>query len=287
VDQVLLRETELCIENSNEIEELRSSLSKLKDAFIKKSKWLDKLALLSDHQQEKLRKQNQQALFEQTLASKKQKKLIINELDGDNRFDINIAYIPADILSGDTYSIHKTSDGGILVYLADIMGHGLLASLTTFPLSIYIKQRVGRLHSLESLMDKLSYLFETMLIDDEMMAGSFFWFNNNFTELSYAMGGMYPALLQDGEDTIELKSNNSPAMGFMPHWKIKNIKLNNFRKLAIYSDGLVEGDFMPIAKANHLISLQKETIDELNIKGQKSSPEDDLTVILFEKITQQ
>jgi serine phosphatase RsbU (regulator of sigma subunit) len=277
----LLNEIKQAIESETNNEVLKELLAKLTLEFDKNLKWLDKLARLSDMQQEKLRKLNEQSKNEQRLAYQKQVAMIVNDFARDERFDIQVVYVAADILSGDTYSIYKTKNGGALIYLIDVMGHGLPPSLTSFAVSSLIKQSAQSVDKLDDLLEILSYFFETMLVDEEQISGSFFWFDPAFKSLDYAMGGMHPAVLQDNGSVIMIGSNNPPAMNFMARWETKTIALDDFQKLAVYSDGLVEGDYFPKIKANIELLLNSADIDEVEEIAKKHSPEDDLTVILF------
>ena len=44
---------------------------------------------------------------------------------------IDISYKPQSTLSGDTYSLRKTKDGRVVGFVADAMGKGLSAALTS------------------------------------------------------------------------------------------------------------------------------------------------------------
>jgi serine phosphatase RsbU (regulator of sigma subunit) len=283
----LLSEVKQAVNSETDSQELKELLSKLVLEFDKNLKWLDKLARLSDKQQEKLRKLNEQSKNEQKLAYQKQVAMIVNDFARDERFDIQVVYVAADILSGDTYSIYKTKNGGALIYLIDVMGHGLPPSLTSFAVSSLIKQSAQSVDKLDDLLEILSYFFETMLVDEEQISGSFFWFDSAFKSLDYAMGGMHPAVLQDNGSVIMIGSNNPPAMNFMARWETKTIALDGFQKLAVYSDGLVEGDYFPKIKANIELLLNSSDIDEVEEIAKKHSPEDDLTVILFERTSRE
>jgi|GEM_PF-6013714 len=62
---------------------------------------------------------------EQKKAYIKQKTILHNDLANSKNYNVSIFYKPSDILSGDSYSIYQTSNGDILIYLLDAMGHGI------------------------------------------------------------------------------------------------------------------------------------------------------------------
>jgi len=283
VEKGLISEAEAVIAQENDIEKVKVSLFRVAAALAKNVKRLDKIIRLSDRQQDMLQKLNEQAKNEQEMAHRKQKAMIANDFEEDNGFDIKIVYLAADILSGDAYSLHKTRTGGAFLYLIDAMGHGLLPSLTSFALASFVKQAILQVDDLEQMFSRLSYLFETMLSDGEQLSGSFFWFNPDFTEVSYAMAGMYPAYIKDGDNTVELRSNNAPAMSFMPNWTPQTVKLDEFKKLILYSDGLVEGSVLPQVDGEVMKLFDKSFIDEIGARALTVTLDDDLTVIHFAK----
>lgn len=285
MDKELASEIQSVLADENDVDKIKASLSKVFAAFSKTSKRLDKIVRLSDRQQDTLQRLNEQAKNEQEMAHRKQKAMIANDFEEDDGFDIQIVYLAADILSGDAYSLHKTKNGGAFLYLIDAMGHGLLPSLTSFALASFVKQAVLQVDDLEQMLSRLSYLFETMLSDGEQLSGAFFWFSHDFSELSYAMAGMYPAYLKDGDNTVELRSNNAPAMNFMPNWTPQKIALTEFKKLLLYSDGLVEGSVLPPTEGEAKSLLDMGVIDEIRIKAGEVTLDDDLTVISFAKLS--
>ena len=284
MEETLINEAQAAIEQEGDIEKVKSVLSKITKAYSKNTKRLDKIIHLSDRQQDTLQKLNEQAKNEQEMAHRKQKAMIANDFEDDENFDIKIVYLAADILSGDAYSLHKTRCGGAFVYLIDAMGHGLLPSLTSFALASFVKQAILQVDNLGQMLSRLSYLFETMLSDGEQLSGAFFWFSPDFKEVSYAMAGMYPAAILDGESVLQFRSNNPPAMNFMPNWNPQTIELGDFKKLLLYSDGLVEGGVYS-SECDEISKLfDKDTIASVEEKAKNATLDDDLTVTHFAKI---
>lgn len=284
MSQELIIQIENQLKNGGSNDELAKSLSSLLGLYKKSQSRLEKITKLSDKQQDRILKINENSKAEQELGHQKQKVMITNELEDDNGFDISIVYMAADILSGDSYSIHKTKDGGVLIYLVDAMGHGLLPSLTSFAMSSFIKQAVLQVSSLEEMLQRLSYLFESMLAEDEQLSFGFFWFDGAFSELTYSMGGIYPAFLKDKNGVTKLSSNNMPAMNFAANVRAQKIKLSDFEKIVIYSDGLVEGALLQMHNNNPLVMLEKSFVSDVSERAAVSTLDDDLTIIHFQKL---
>jgi len=177
---------------------------------------------------------------EQKKAYSKQRTVLQNDLENSKDFNIAIFYKPSDILSGDSYSIYQTSNGDILLYLLDAMGHGISPSLTAYSVSAIIQQKIKTNPTFNSLMDSLIDNLQYILTDEEQLTCGFFWFSNDLKKVDYVVAGMYAPLLLDGEKLISIKSNNIPFMNFTFDFRISTIAINNFQKFIAYTDGLVE-----------------------------------------------
>lgn len=281
MEEKLIEQAKEAIKNETDPEQLKLIFNKVLNSYSKTIKRLDKIVTISDRQQNMLQEINERSREEQGMAHSKQKAMIVNDCADDEDIELKIVYIAADILSGDAYSIHRTKNGDIFIYLMDAMGHGLLPSLTSFALASFVKQAVLQVDSLDELLTMLSFPFETLLSDGEQLSGGFFWINKDFSSLSYAMAGMYPVVYEDGSGQTLLKSNNIPAMNFMPNWSAKSYELNDFKRLVLYSDGLVEGDLFEFEEDQMHKLLDLNFIDLIESKARTKAPEDDLTIIYF------
>lgn len=279
----LIQEAKSAIESESDLDKTKNVLDKLLTAYTKTVKRLDKIVTISDKQQNMLQLINERSREEQRMAHAKQMAMNTNDLLNDENIDLKIVYVAADILSGDAYSIHRLKNGDIFIYLTDAMGHGLLPSLTSFALASFIKQAALQVESLDEMLKMLSLPFETLLADDEQLSGSLFWIDKEFKTLSYAMAGMYPAVFEDKNGHTLLKSNNVPAMNFMPNWSAKSYELDGFKSLVLYTDGLVEGDLFEYDEDHMHKLLDKNLLDEIEKRAKTKAPEDDLTVIYFGK----
>lgn len=283
MEEKIIKQSQDAIDNETDLAKLKETFSKLLKAYTKTTNRLDKILAISDRQQDMLQKINEQTRAEQELAHGKQKAMITNDFIDNKTLDQKIIYLAADILSGDAYSIHRTKNGDIFIYLMDAMGHGLLPSLTSFALASFVKQAVLQVDSLDELLQMLSYPFETLLSENEQLSGAFFWISSDFTSLSYAMAGMYPVVLEDTNGVTLLKSNNIPAMSFMPNWHAKSVDLAGFKKLVLYSDGLSEGGLFEYSEESLSQLLDQQFLQRIEEKAKNSTLDDDLTLIYFSK----
>jgi serine phosphatase RsbU (regulator of sigma subunit) len=230
-----------------------------------------------------LSESNRYFVEEQTKAAKKQQGMLVNELKNSPELNVFVYFKPFDYLSGDSYSLHKTHDGGYFFYVLDAMGHGIVPSLTSFSVLSFVKQALDKKLSFQETADEFGKSLEYILTDLEQLSASFFFMPKDFSYIEYFSAGMYPAVLHDGETTNELKANNIPFMNFFYSITVSRVKLKDFKSILIYSDGLVEDTLYNLNKQD-VLNLKTCEMAEQQMKAFTNKQlEDDLTTVLIER----
>ncbi len=232
---------------------------------------------------ENFQEENQYNKEAQELAFGKQKTAVRNQLEDDLDFNIKILYKPADVLTGDIYSLYKKENGDVLAFVVDAMGHGIMPALTSYSIASRVRQYISKTNSLEELAQILNEGFKNILIEEEQVSCFFFWFNKEFSKVSYFGAGMYPPFIKTAKEIFSIKSNNFPFMNFTPKIKISSLDLEDFQSLFIYSDGLVEDENHGIDKNSVTKMFQQEFYEKVTDRISKNSMEDDTTLLLLEK----
>lgn len=227
---------------------------------------------------------NNYNLEEQLKAHKKQKNIIINDLEDDNRFVTDTIYIASDILSGDSYSIYKRYDGSIFMYVIDAMGHGLLPSLTSFAISSAVKSHIKTTKSFFDFSKEFIETIKNTLVDEEQLSCVFLEIDADFKKLEYFSAGMYPGSFLDEDKIVHLKTNNQPLMNFDENIITTTLELNCLKTLTIFSDGVVEeiDGIIDLSSSSKL--LDRDYF--LKVKNQfiDNPPNDDITLIRLERL---
>lgn len=222
---------------------------------------------------------------EQMRAFKKQASAIINDLEEDPSYKIRTHYQPSDILSGDFYSIHRTKNGGVLCYVLDAMGHGVMPSLTSFGVATAVKQHLAHAETLEELAAPLATTFQKILAEAEQLSCFFLWIRPEKDEAHYFSGGMYPAYLEDAEGVKPLPANNFPFMNFTDAIKVEPIPCNGFIRLLAMTDGLIEeAELLEEHKGDMEHLLDHDRLDRFLEKTEGMRLGDDVTVVYLEKL---
>jgi sigma-B regulation protein RsbU (phosphoserine phosphatase) len=82
--------------------------------------------------------------------------------------EINSIYHPSEDLGGDLYDVIKVNGSEVLIYIADVSGHGITSSLTTIFLRQMIRGRVSENKpGLKELLDLLQKGYSESGVDKE------------------------------------------------------------------------------------------------------------------------
>ncbi len=222
---------------------------------------------------------------EQRLARTKQLGMITNDLLRDARFRVETLYYPSDILSGDTYSLHRTPQGGLFIYLIDGMGHGLLPSMTTFAVASVVRQSVAQEESFDQMLSRVSQTLHQALAESEQLSYIFLHLPPALDQIAYAIGGMYPVLVQTDQQLTELKANNPPFLNFMDRIEADTLSAAAIKGVLLYSDGVVEDSRLKIDPHTLRKALASDQIAPLaeRIGARAQQLEDDTTLIALRR----
>lgn len=251
---------------------------------------------------------------------KKQLNIIINDLSNstnsnllDNKKDffyLKNIYKPFGILSGDCYSVRKITDDRFFIFLIDVMGKGLSASVTAITSTTYLN------HIINQEIEVLSYLnlsninivknynvvhvpmykfinkflkfIKPVLLDDEILCGIFLYLDFAYDYLSVVNFGMPPMLIYTGSGVREINANELPITKYTENFEFLNFNISKIDRLLICSDGIVEAktsDGMPYLKKITNDFKNSETLKELEQKISKRIAiiPDDSTLIFLRK----
>ena len=216
---------------------------------------------------------------QQTLARRKQKDIVTNQLKNDPTFKTKVFYQSSDILSGDVYSIYKLDENNIFYYIIDGQGHGILPSLTTFSAATTINNYASHMDNMKHMVERVMETLMIVLDDCEQLSYSLIHLDLKNQCVHYSIGGMYTTFLKTKNEILELKANSIPAMIYTKELKISKVEFDSFEGIITYSDGLVEEEFEgEVISAKTLLEDQDKfdkTISYLD--GRKT--DDDITVV--------
>ena len=163
-----------------------------------------------------------------------------------NTIAFNSLYVPADDVGGDFYDLLKLNDDEYLVYIADVAGHGIQASLLT----IFMRERVRTnintaLEGTGELLAKLVEDFCMLDIDFSMyVTMAICKYSKSRKELSISNAGhnCFPMIIRDNGKTETIPTKGMPicAIADGVSYEEELVTMNPGDRLILYTDGIVE-----------------------------------------------
>ncbi|MGD9568843.1 MAG: SpoIIE family protein phosphatase [Sedimentibacter sp.] len=162
-----------------------------------------------------------------------------------NGLSIDYLYESSESLSGDFFDVFKIDEENTGVYICDVVGHGVSASLLT----IFVRQSIRTIAkgnmSLNKIMKELHKTFLSLNLDSDKYFSVFLGnYNKTTHEFSYVNAGhnSEPILLKKDGDLNLLKSKGYPIANIFDNVKydVNKMNLNVGDRLFLYTDGITE-----------------------------------------------
>ncbi len=159
----------------------------------------------------------------------------------DPRLDFSLLFMPCEALGGDFIDTFYINDSHLGVYLADVSGHGIPASLLT----VFLRSSLNKkLLSPAKALEELFYEFNRSKLDYEMYITMFYAIidlDNKTMKYSNAGLNVVPVVYSDTRFEL-LRLPGIPISNWMrkPAYSEGSIKLYSGDKLFLYSDGILE-----------------------------------------------
>jgi len=208
--------------------------------------------------QDQLRKLNQQITRDLQIARRVQEALVPNGSFSGPRIEIRSAYIPSATLSGDFYD-YFLQDELMYLFVADVSGHGLPASILVALLKSYIHTEADSQTSLSSFMASLNDFLFSVSLPTQFATAQLFRIDSG-GNLVYSNAAHPPFLLRRGSGKTMIHEAPSHLLGAMPSMLFEEHKLQVAAgdTLFVYTDGLTdrrnaEGEFYSIDRVVALI----------------------------------
>lgn len=178
------------------------------------------------------------------IFAKKIQRQILPRKDQFNNITIDFKYRPSKYLSGDLFDIFDIDDENIGIYIVDVAGYGIAASMLT----VFIRQTMYSVakesKSPSEVLVKLKEKFQDLELEPERYFTMFYGvYNMNEKELKYANAGHNSIPFLFNKDSITMLVNYGlPILGFdTPNNYIdKSVRLESGDSVLMYTDGLIE-----------------------------------------------
>lgn len=211
---------------------------------------------------------------------------------------VDFLYKPSEILGGDMFDIFNIDEDQTGIYISDVAGHGVSASMMTMFIRQTMRAIKDTINSPGEVLSELHRRFLDLNLDNDNYFTIFYGIINNKTNtFKYANGGhnCMPMLIRDN-DIKFLESKDFPITYLFDSisYSEKEILLAKGDKILFYTDGIIEARdsfnnefgierLIDIIKGNKSNNLLYEVDIELK-KFAKGTQKDDFAMVLIEQI---
>ena len=214
--------------------------------------------------QDQLRRMNQQMTRDLQIARRVQEALVPQRTFRSPRIEIQSAYIPSEVLSGDFYD-YFVQDDLMYLFVADVSGHGLPAAILVSLLKSYIHTEATADGSLAELMTRLNDFLFSVSLPTQFATAALFRMTEDH-RIVYSNAAHPPFLLYQREQRkTTICEQPSNLLGAMPHMTFEEHSLTVAPgdTLFVYTDGLTDrrnehGDFYSIDRIAQLLERDQE-----------------------------
>lgn len=189
---------------------------------------------------QEMQEQNLKLKNEVEMARRLQESLLPDPPDIPG-LDFSLLYMPCESLGGDFVDIFRIDDSHIGVYIADVSGHGVQASLLT----VFLRSAVNKkLLSPSRALEELFYEFNKSKLDQEMYITMFYSIIDlDDRTMLYSNAGLNVLPVVYGRQKFELlKMPGIPISNWIekPEYRDGSIRLSPGDRFFMYTDGILE-----------------------------------------------
>lgn len=195
---------------------------------------------------------------------------LITDMPEIEGFNFEAIYCPCENLGGDFYDVFFIDKHHVAFYMADVSGHGVMASMLTAYMKEAVRSALIRQHSPAKALKNLLKSFRSLGLSDSIYITLFLAIvNTENGEIKYCNAGLntLPIVVSENKDVYEVYSPGMP----LSKWDMKDsyedkvLTLDAGDKIMLYTDGLIEEKSLGYSEENLKEFLIKYDMDENNL----------------------
>ncbi len=218
---------------------------------------------------------------------------------------LNFSWIcqPCDELGGDTFNFFPIDENRFAVYMVDVSGHGVRASLLSVTLSHWFLRLFQDNSEARSILptdvaEELNQQFQMNMETPQYFTMCYGIIDAKSREFRFVTAGNPPIVVARDDSTIEVLKIEGFPVGIVgtPEYSENVIKLNSNERVFLYTDGLTEAEDKKenpygIAKlADTILDNENNSLDDcvdsimksVNEWDSSRGLEDDVSILAFE-----
>lgn len=168
----------------------------------------------------------------------------------DNRWGINVAYSPRDIMCGDGYSVRNLFDGRQFIFLVDAMGSGMAASLSAMLTTSFFNYQVENLHlwetfTLRIFLKRFQEYISSILLEEEVLSCGFLLVDLIKEEAECAFFALPPLLVRTTDGSVRRVPGKNPPLGiYSSEVRTGLLSLSDVAEILVMTDGVTDAQLV-------------------------------------------
>ncbi len=155
------------------------------------------------------------------------------------------AYLPSEDLGGDLFDLIKLSEDKILIYIADVSGHGVRSSLLTMFLRQTIRGMRANATNFDDMLNEIIKNYNELNLGDEQYFSLLLGvYSMERKEWRFVNAGHHclPVLIKKEGGIEEIKVSGMPICSLLKEAKHeqRTVKVSKGDKILFYTDGITE-----------------------------------------------
>lgn len=243
-----------------------------------------------------LKQKNQKMKKDLCFAKTLQRKILPQKGIYEN-VKIDFLYKPCEMLSGDMFDIFFIDNEHIGIYISDVVGHGITASMMTMFVRQTMRAIKEDIKRPSKTLTELHKRFVDLDLDDDKYFTMFYGvLNTTNNEFKYSNAGHNCVPILFNEENIKLLKMRGFPISYIfdeINYKEDSVKLNKGDEILFYTDGITEiknGNKEEFGLDGVIKLIEKDTKDIIKRLEKKvnkfklGDQDDDLAVVLMEVI---
>lgn len=239
--------------------------------------------------------QEKKIQYELDLATHVQRSLLSAPLKEKN-IQIDVSYLPSFNLAGDMYYWHKINDHRYAVFILDMMGHGISASLVCMFISSVLSEAIKQLVEPELVIKELNRYMALLHNEKEgipyYFTAIYLVIDTKRQTIEYVNAGHPNGYALVDKQTLVPLNRGSCAVGFFEKMEVEKevIEYHQDIQIILYTDGVLEAmgpcEIESEKRIRTLTSKKwehsKSLIDNILTNEQQIDQPDDMCVLMIQ-----
>jgi serine phosphatase RsbU (regulator of sigma subunit) len=152
--------------------------------------------------------------------------------------------IPSRGVSGDFYQIERIDDGSCAIFVADVSGKGIAASLLTASLEALAAGPIHDAVAPESICERVSHLLFERTPPEKYATGFLSSIDPESGDFTYCNAGHNPGIMLRRDGAVEWLESTGMPLGILPtaQYGVGEVAFEPGDTVVLYTDGLTEAE---------------------------------------------